>query len=103
MVICEDIDKKNNKECKSAAKWIVKINGKKNYRCGRHCRKLEKIPMDNDNKIKDYEKNEINFGIKDKRNIQQISYLESSDNRNEKMKILFTKIDELCILLNKKI
>jgi hypothetical protein len=57
MLKCEDIDKKNNKKCSSDAKWMVKINNETDYtkpRCGRHCRKLEKIPIDKDfNKSKE--------------------------------------------------
>lgn len=129
MVECDDIDKKKNKKCESPAKWIVRINNEIDYihpRCGRHSRNMDKRLIENTNEIikekkkrgrkpkitkndekYDNENNELKINSeKDKKeesDIQEISYPKNNNNKDEKIKILFTKIDELCDLLNKKI
>lgn len=121
MVECDDIDKKKNKKCESPAKWLVKTNGEEDYihpRCGRHSRNKDKILIENkyetveENKkrgrnsktLKIDENNEIKIikeEYKEKEDIQKLPH--QNNNNDKKMEILFTKIDELCNLLNEKI
>jgi hypothetical protein len=123
MIECDDVDKKNNEKCKSPAKWKVKKKDEKEYihpRCGRHSRNMDKILIENTNKIKSEKKkrgrktklsnneenNELKINIeKDKTDESEIDviYSKNSNNKEEKIKTLFRKIDELCDLLNEKI
>lgn len=116
MVECEGINNKTNNECKSPAKYIINIDNKINYRCGRHCRNIndkkliENIDDINKNKKSD-RKNKIlddnifksNIEEENENNIIQkiISGDENVYNeKNKKIETLFTKIDKLCDLLN---
>lgn len=123
MIECDDVDKKNNEKCKSPAKWNVKKKDEKEYihpRCGRHSRNMDKILIENTNEIKSEKKkrgrktklsnneenNELKINIeKDKSDESEIDviYSKNSNNKEEKIKTLFRKIDELCDLLNEKI
>lgn len=123
MIECDDVDKKNNEKCKSPAKWNVKKKDEKEYihpRCGRHSRNMDKILIENTNEIKSEKKkrgrktklsnneenNELKINIeKDKTDESEIDviYSKNSNNKEEKIKTLFRKIDELCDLLNEKI
>jgi CRISPR/Cas system CMR subunit Cmr6 (Cas7 group RAMP superfamily) len=104
MIECDGIDKKNNKKCKSPAKYIINIDDKINHRCGRHCRNI------NNNMVKVKRKSEQNIKIKESNmkeknendNIKEILYeVENVYNeKNKKIETLFTKIDKLCELLN---
>lgn len=123
MIKCDGIDKKKNDKCGSPAKYIVNIDEKNYYRCGRHSRKMNnKILMENkkiqrkpktlksdDGKIDKYDNK--NKDKKDKLNNEEkeILYQNEDNNHNfndeihnkyKKIDILFTKIDELCSLLN---
>lgn len=120
MIECDDIDKKNKEKCKSPAKWNVKKKDEKEYihpRCGRHSRNMDKILIENTNEIKNEKKkrgrkpilsnnelNELKINIqKDKTDESEIDviYSKNSNNKEEKIKILFRKIDELSDLLEK--
>lgn len=119
MIECNDVDKKNNEKCKSPAKWNVKINDEKEYiypRCGRHSRNMDKILIENTKEkkkrgrkpklLENDENNELKFSVEEdkieKSDIQEMTYPKNNNNKDEKIKILFTKINELCNLLNKK-
>lgn len=123
MVECDDVDKKNKEKCKSPAKWNVKKKDEKEYihpRCGRHSRNMDKILIENTNEIKNKKKkrgrkpklsnneenNELKINIeKDKTDECEIGviYSKNRNNKEEKIKTLFRKIDELCDLLNEKL
>lgn len=112
MIKCDDINKKTNEKCSSDAKWKVKINNETEYihpRCGRHSRNMEKIFIINDidenkekkkdRKTKSKMDNEINNITE---NIENKYVSENLNKKTEnKLEILFLKIDELCDLLNK--
>jgi hypothetical protein len=124
MIECDGIDKKKNKKCESPARYTVKIDNEIHYRCGRHTRNMDKqlienIEIEEKEKKKrgrkpkllksdeldenreleiNKEKNEIG-----KEDIQEISHPKFNSNKDEQIKLLFTKIDRLCDLLNEKI
>lgn len=110
MVECEGINNKTNKKCKSPAKYIVNIDNKINYRCGRHCRNIndkkfiENIDDINENKKsnrknKTLDDNIFKSNIEEEKENNIIQKIISGD-ENEKIETLFTKIDKLCDLLN---
>lgn len=104
MVECEGINNKTNKKCKSPAKYIVNIDNKINYRCGRHCRNInDKKLIENIDDINENKKsNRKNKTLDD--NIFESNIEEENENvyneKNKKIETLFTKIDKLCDLLN---
>ena len=121
MIECDSIDKKKNKKCESPARYTVKIDNEIHYKCGRHTRNMDKQLIEIEEKEKkkrgrkpkllklneldenreleiNKEKNEIR-----KEYIQEISYPKFNSNKDEQIKLLFTKIDWLCDLLNEKI
>lgn len=110
MVECESINNKTNSKCKSPAKYIVNIDNKINYRCGRHCRNInDKKLIENIEDIKEKKKsNRKNLTLKNnddnifEPNIQKIMSGDENvyNEKNIKIETLFTKIDKLCDLLN---
>lgn len=106
----------DHEKCKSPAKWNVKKKDENNYihpRCGRHSRNMDKILIENKNKmIKEKKKRGRKRKPKLKNNIEKdkieenkidVIYSKNINNKEEKIKKLFKKIDELCDLLNEKI
>lgn len=118
MVKCEGINNKTNKKCKSPAKYIINIDNKINYRCGRHCRNIndkkliENIDDINENKKRNRKNKTLDDNIfesnieeeKENNIIQKIISGDENENvyneKNKKIETLFTKIDKLCDLLN---
>lgn len=130
MVInCDGIDKKKDKNCELSAKYIVNIDNKKHYRCGRHSRNMDnKELIDNivkekkkrgrkpkmikndknkDSNIeKENENNNVNNNIQEKISHQDENinnFNNEINNKYRKIEILFTKMDELCNLLSNNI
>lgn len=121
MIECDGIDKKNNEKCKSLAKYIINIDDKINYRCGRHCRNInnKKLIENTDNILKVKRKSEQNIKTlknnnndisnesnieekKENNNIKEINHKVENvfNEKHKKIETLFTKIDKLCELLN---
>lgn len=119
MIQCDGIDIKKGSKCNSPAKYIVNIDEKKYYRCGRHSRNIndkELIENTTDDVVKEKKKRgrkvlkndenkELNIEKEDSNLQEKLSYQNENINNNlnnekNKMEILFAKIDELCKLLN---